>query len=65
MCPTCGDNLAPDAKACGGCGAVFTPDAQATQQEIDHAMWESKGEADDDMEEAVDQLKRILDANPN
>lgn len=34
LCPTCGHNLSPTAKACERCGAVFTPDAQHAQQSI-------------------------------
>lgn len=66
VCPTCGDHLAPDAKACAGCGAVFTPDAQAVDEQIDEDLWQSKGEAETDEEEsAVDQLKEILEENPD
>lgn len=66
ICPTCGDNLGADAKACEGCGAVFTPDAKAAEEQIDEDLWEAKGEAETEEEEsAVDKLKRILDENPD
>lgn len=66
VCPTCGDNLAPDAKACENCGDVFSPNAKAIEDQINEDMWEAKGEAESEEEEdAVDQLKRLLDENPD
>ena len=35
ICPTCGDQLA---KACEGCGAVFTPDAKDTEEQVDEDL---------------------------
>lgn len=65
VCPTCGDQLGSDAKACEGCGAIFTPDAKAAEEQIDEDLWESKGEADTGEEQsAVDELKQLLDENP-
>jgi methionyl-tRNA synthetase len=65
VCPTCGNHLGSDAKACEGCGAIFTPDAKAAEEQIDEDLWESKGKADTDEEQsAVDELKQLLDENP-
>lgn len=33
-CPTCDNPLSSDAKACGKCGEVFTPDAKATKDQF-------------------------------
>ncbi|SDX85651.1 tyrosine-type recombinase/integrase [Halobellus clavatus] len=64
VCPTCDENLPPAAKACPACGMVFTPDAKATQEQIQDDMYESEGQAQGEEEEAIDELKKVLDENP-
>jgi len=64
-CPTCGEPLGNNDKACGACGEVFTPDAKATQEQIDESMYEDKGEAEREEEEALDQFKRLIEENPD
>jgi site-specific recombinase XerC len=64
VCPTCGDNLAPDARACSGCGTVFTPDAKAAEDQIDEQIKESYKDTDpedSDTQEKIDQLDDLLD----
>lgn len=64
VCPTCDENLPPAAKACPGCGMVFTPDAKQTQEQIQEDMYEAKGEAEGEEEEALDTLKGLIKDNP-
>lgn len=59
VCMTCGDNLAPDDKACGGCGTVYTPDAHTAQEQIDKNMRQGNREAAPDDEEAHDELDAL------
>jgi methionyl-tRNA synthetase len=44
-CPTCGELLGSDDKACSNCGNVFTPDAQSVQEQIEQETKESYREA--------------------
>jgi integrase len=64
ICPTCSEQLAANAKACPACGNVFAPDAKQVKEQIDDDLWESKGEASEQMEAAIDQLKQVLKENP-
>ena len=64
VCPTCGDNLAPDARACSGCGTVFTPDAKAAEDQIDKQVkgsYKDTDPEDSDTQEKIDQLDGLLD----
>ncbi len=63
VCPTCDDNLAPDAKACEGCGTVFAPNAQAAKDQVESDMKQSfaQTEPGSDTQEKVDQLDELLD----
>lgn len=64
-CPTCRENLPPNAKACSNCGQVFTPDARSAKEQIDRASEERKAEADSlDAYQLIDQLQRLKDENP-
>ncbi|RQG89175.1 integrase [Natrarchaeobius halalkaliphilus] len=40
VCHVCNQPLEPNAKACSNCGTVYTPDAQATQEQIQEDMYE-------------------------
>jgi integrase len=60
----CGEPLPPDARACPRCGTVYAPDAQAVKQQVGEVLWDDKNEAEGKEEDAVDQLKRLLDENP-
>lgn len=60
----CGEPLPADAKACPRCGTVYTPDAQAVKEQADEDLWESKGEAEGDEEDAVDAVRQALVDNP-
>ncbi|MFB6192330.1 MAG: tyrosine-type recombinase/integrase [Haloarculaceae archaeon] len=65
FCPTCDEPLPTDARACSRCGTVLTPDAHEAKQTIDEAVYEAKGAAEtDDEEAAVDAIKRLIDENP-
>jgi len=64
ICPTCYENLSPEDKACPTCGEVFTPDAKATKQQIEENVYDDKGEAEGQEEEALDKLKELLEENP-
>lgn len=61
VCPTCGDNLSPNAKACEGCGTVFTPDAAQAQEEIDDQIKNSYREADPEDTEQMDKIDQLDD----
>lgn len=61
----CGEPLPSNARACPRCGTVYAPDAQAVKQQADSDLWESKSEAEGDEEDAVDELKRLLEENPD
>ncbi|GAA0214749.1 tyrosine-type recombinase/integrase [Halobaculum roseum] len=64
VCDVCGNNLAPSAKACSRCGAVFTPDAQSAQESIQSDMKDSYREVDPedvDTQEKIDALDDLLD----
>lgn len=65
VCPTCKTELDHDAKACGRCGAVFSPDAKAAQDMIEAQEREAKEQADT-LEEYkdVDQVADLLQSNP-
>lgn len=56
ICPTCGNQLEPNAKACGRCGAVFTPDAQAAKDDIRDSYAEIE---DMEMLEKVQMLDKL------
>lgn len=63
-CPTCGEILEPNAKACSACGDVFTLDAQSVQQEVEADMKESYKEtspADVETMDKLDTLDELLD----
>jgi len=65
VCPTCGENLESNAKACGACGTVFAPNAQAAKEQIQQDVDKKREEADDiDLLKAVDKIKRIQEENP-
>lgn len=64
VCPTCGENLTPGAKACPGCGTVFAPDAKAVKEQVEDDLWDDKSEAEGAEEDAVDELKKLLRDNP-
>jgi site-specific recombinase XerD len=64
ICPTCYNNLEPGDKACSVCGEIFTPDAQAAKNKMSNDVYESKGEAEGEEESALDQMKDLLNENP-
>lgn len=68
VCPTCGDNLESNAKACQGCGTVFAPNAKSAQEQIQKDADRRKREAADDEDiglmQAVDKIKRLEEENP-
>jgi predicted amidophosphoribosyltransferase len=64
-CDNCGEPVPMDnAKACPRCGIAFTPDAAQTQDKIEEDTYESKGEAEGEEEDALDQMKQLLKENP-
>ena len=64
ICPTCYENLPPEAKACPNCGEIFAPDAKAAKDKIEDDIYDSKGEAEGEEENALDQMKELLKDNP-
>lgn len=66
VCNVCGNPLEPDAKACSRCGAVFTPDAQETKDQIEETLWEGKGESEagSPESEGIDAIRQVLEENP-
>lgn len=64
VCDVCGNSLGPNDVACSKCGNVFSPDAKATQDEIEDDMYEDKSEAEGEEEDALDQMKQLLKENP-
>ena len=64
-CPSCGEPLPDDAKACARCGTVFTPDAKSAQDAIEDAVHEGAMEADTDAEkDAVNAVRTYIQENP-
>ena len=64
ICPTCKTQLERDAKACGRCGAVFTPDAKAAEKQVDDAIkadYRDTDPADEDTMAKLDTLDSMLD----
>lgn len=59
VCPTCGNELKPNAKACERCGSVFTPDANAVQDDLKEEIWKDKVEA-----KRLEELRSLLDDHP-
>jgi len=65
VCPTCGDNLAPNAKACEGCGTVFAPNAQAAKEQVEDDIQAQKDEVDSlEAYKVLDKLEKIAESNP-
>jgi len=64
-CDTCHEPLAPNAKACANCGAVYTPDAEHAQQQIADEKQDVLENADSVGEiQDADKVERILKENP-
>ncbi|GAA0261491.1 hypothetical protein GCM10009000_092410 [Halobacterium noricense] len=64
-CTVCDYPLPDGAKACPKCGQAYTADAKSVQDDVEDSLYEGKGEAEDDEEEeAVDKLRRLLKENP-
>jgi len=65
ICPTCDTQLEPTAKACGGCGTVFAPDAQDALDTIEENKQDVLEDADSVAEvRDSDKVERILRENP-
>lgn len=65
-CPTCNEPLAPDAKACEDCGAVFAPNAQATKETLQGNAEERVIEAETETEaEIVRGVLQDIRKNPD
>ena len=63
-CDVCNEPLGANAKACSRCGTIYTPDAKSTQEQVQSDMYEDKGQAEGDEEEALDKFKKLLNENP-
>ncbi|WP_228842415.1 tyrosine-type recombinase/integrase [Halococcus agarilyticus] len=62
-CRTCGNALPENARACARCGTVFTPDAQAVENQIETDVKQSYAETEPDNRETmekVDALDQLL-----
>jgi integrase len=65
VCPTCTDKLQPNAKACPGCGTVFSPDARQAQDQIEGQIRDQKEQAEDiDEYSDADTIAQALDDDP-
>ena len=53
-CNVCGHSIDADARACGRCGAVFTPDAMSVKDEIERDLREDYKQTDPADVEALD-----------
>jgi integrase len=63
-CLTCNEPLPGSAKACPSCGAVYTPDAKASQDEMQDDVKDSYKQTDPEdteMQEKIDTLDDLLD----
>lgn len=63
ICPTCGEILGPNAKACEACGEVFTLDAKQAKDQIESDMKRSYKETepgDTETMEKIDALDDLL-----
>jgi len=63
-CPTCGEILAPNAKACSTCGQVFTPDAKSAEEQIQADVKEdyrNTDPEDDEQQDKIDALDELLE----
>lgn len=64
-CPSCGEPLPENARACARCGTTFTPDAKSAQDAVEDAIYAGAMEADGDAErEAVNAVREYLEENP-
>lgn len=64
VCPTCSENLSPNAAACPACGTVFSPNAKAAQDQIEEDMKQEYRDTDPDdtdKQEKIDALDELLD----
>jgi len=50
VCPTCGEQLEPEAKACPGCGTVFAPNAKDTEEQIQEDIKQNYAESEPESE---------------
>ena len=65
-CPDCNtpfSNLTNPAY-CPECGLPLKHSAEETEKQVQGDLWDSKGEAEGDEEEAVDKLKELIRQNP-
>ncbi len=60
VCTICGEPLENDDVACSVCGMMYTPDAKATQEQIEESMYEAKGEVENEEEESLDTVKEQM-----
>jgi len=58
-CPTCGEILEPNAKACSNCGDVFTMDAKSAEEQIEQQVKDSYREADPSDDETMDKVDKV------
>ena len=59
VCPTCTEPLSPSAKACAGCGTVFTPDAKAAEDAIQAGVTQANREVDPGDVESIELLDAL------
>lgn len=60
---SCGESVAPTAKACPNCGMLFSPDAKSVEEQIDQDVKESYAQTDpgSDIQEKVGQIDELLE----
>jgi len=65
ICPVCDYQLQSEWKTCPNCGSVFSPEAKEVKEQVESDLWQSKGQAETEKQEAgVDTLQEALKDNP-
>lgn len=64
VCPTCSEQLDPNAKACPACGTVFAPNAKEAEEQIQDDMKQSYAETEPDSDQQ-DELDAVDEALTN
>lgn len=66
VCDVCQEPLENSWHSCPHCGTDYTPKAHQTRRNIENSMWDEKSEVKSDSrkEEAINDLREILQENP-
>lgn len=65
FCQRCGEPVTQaTAAACANCGMTFRPDAVSTQERINDAMYNHRVDADDEVGQQLDDMRKLINGNP-